>query len=103
MLLLFGSRLQSLDELSQFVSASLNVVLEKHDSLFNGGDYFRSISGDQVILQPNNDGGPSDEHAEEDFPEYPILLYVTTDKKDLVLAQLANCRAEFTLLRESVL
>jgi hypothetical protein len=101
--LLFGAELQSIDDLSQLVSASLGVVLKKHDSLFYGGDYYRSddVNG-EVILQTKNDGGPPSEYAEEDFPEYPILLYVATEEKDMLLKQLAKCGAKLTFLRESI-
>jgi hypothetical protein len=102
MLLLFGNKAESIDTLVDAVAASLQIVLEKHDSLFHGGDYYRSVSGpDEVILQTNSDGGPPEEPAEEDFPDYPVLLYVTTESKDVVMQRLAGCRIQFTLLRES--
>lgn len=40
------------------------------------GDYYLYEAGsEKVIIQHNNDGGAADEPAEEDFPNYPLLMH----------------------------
>jgi hypothetical protein len=79
--ILFGFVAGTLESISSEVSMALGVKFHLHDSQFRGGDYYRFESGRELyILQRNNDGGSPDERAEEEFGNYPILLYIETQE-----------------------
>jgi hypothetical protein len=79
--LLFGFTEGSLELLAHEIEACFGTPAERHDSLWRGGDYYRfKVDSDTIILQRNNDGGPSEEATEEAFAAYSFLLYVSTAK-----------------------
>ena len=83
MALVFGIRQGSLPELAAAIESAAGIRFSLHDSLFPGGDYYRFDSdAELVFLQTNNDGGPPDESAEEDFPDFPFLVYVYSSIPD---------------------
>src|SRR6185437_14899844 len=91
-----GSPATAADE----VSHSLGIAFVLHDSLWRGGDYYLYQSGsEEIIIQRNNDGGSPDEPAEVSFPEYPVLMYVQTDRSEELMAILGTCRSRPRLLR----
>jgi hypothetical protein len=98
--LLFGFLSGSLAATANSVSRDLGVTFELHDSLWRGGDYYVYESGsEKIIIQRNNDGGPPDEPAEEQFPNYPLLMYVDTERAEEMKAQTDKCSARPQLLR----
>jgi hypothetical protein len=81
MQLLFGFKDHPIEALKSAVSIALGITLELHDSLWRGGDYYGYEHGaESIFLERNNDGGQPEEPAEEDFPDYPVLLYVETEQ-----------------------
>ncbi|MGH3916428.1 MAG: hypothetical protein ACRDTC_23915 [Pseudonocardiaceae bacterium] len=99
---LYGSRLLSLDDAARRLEAALGLVIQRHDSSYRGGDYYRG-SGDaveEVIVQQNFE----DEEgylAEPDFPDHEILVYVT-EPNELGIDRLRDL-TDLTLLRSRVL
>ena len=61
------------------VASALNVVFERRDSSYRGGEYFRCATarGDEFILQTNYHESSGD-WAEDAFKQHPTLLYATT-------------------------
>jgi hypothetical protein len=91
-----GSPATAADE----VSHSLGIAFVLHDSLWRGGDYYLYEAGsEEIIIQRNNDGGAPDDPAEDSFPEYPVLMYVQTDRSEELMAILGTCRSRPRLLR----
>ena len=98
--LLFGVFAASVEVVADQVSRRLGITFELRDGLWHGGDYFiYEAESEQIIVQTNNDGGPPDEPAEEQFPQFPILIYVTTQRREEMLTQLGRCDSHPQLLR----
>ena len=71
--LTFGSPLTIKDVVAS-VGQALDLTFEARESLYLGGDYYRSVSSDyKVVVQHNNDLG---EPAEPAHPELPTLVRV---------------------------
>jgi hypothetical protein len=98
--LLFGFRSGALAAAADAVARSLGVTFELHDSVWRGGDYYVHEAGsEKIIIQRNNDGGPATEPAEEDFPDYPVLVYVETERPEPVMEQMRKCLPHPEVLR----
>jgi hypothetical protein len=83
-MILFGFVAGTLESITSEVGIALGVKFQLHDSQFRGGDYYRFESGPELyILQRNNDGGSPDEPAEEEFGNYPVLLYLETQESGM--------------------
>jgi hypothetical protein len=71
--LTFGSPL-AIKDVAMRVGQALCLTLEERESMYLGGDYYRSISADHnVVVQHNDDLG---EQAEPSHPELPTLVRV---------------------------
>jgi cytosine/adenosine deaminase-related metal-dependent hydrolase len=72
---LYGWRGLNLQVARLRVEAALGVTLELHDSIYRGGDYYRTGPkfGESFILQTNRE---LEELMEPSFPEHDVLLYV---------------------------
>ncbi len=94
----------SIETARDLVEHCLNIKLQGHESLFYGGEYYRhsDIGKEHFILQKNYD---SSEHEwmEEDYKEYPILLYVNEINRELVLEKVLTDTKRFKLLRRELL
>lgn len=81
-------------EVKAGVEAAANTVLAVHDSSYRGGEYYRVKTGDEeIILQQNKI--EHDEWAEEEFKEFPMILYIARTErgdelKNKVLGRLAS-------------
>lgn len=99
MVFLFGYCGNSIERIAEAITSHLNVQPELGESSFRGGDYWLYRDGDeQAILQTNNDGGPSGEPAEEDFKEWPVLLYVEPENESGIVARLVQATIQPVLL-----
>ncbi|MGP3949614.1 hypothetical protein [Streptomyces sp. 7N604] len=99
---LYGSRGMSLTELRDALELSLEASFELRDSSFKGGHYFLSRAQDfeKMTIETNW----TDEEgylAEEQFPDYSTLLYVT-DPTDRVLTVLSDTSSLHRLRMEEV-
>jgi hypothetical protein len=97
----FGFSGASLEDARKAVEYTLDIMLIEHESLYRGGEYFRTAStyrgmrDEEFILQRNRDivdGEPNEpEHA-----DLPYVLYVssTTRAAELKsrLGNIAGCR-----------
>jgi hypothetical protein len=73
--LTFGST-AGIEDLAEKVGQALGVSFELRDSMYLGGDYYRSRSDrGEVTVQQNDDLG---EPAEPSHPELPTLVRVDT-------------------------
>ena len=74
--LLFGIIGRDLDTARQAVEAALGIRMAPHESMYLGGDYFRSGSSDaeHFILQ-NNFNAFEEEWTEPEHSAYEVLLY----------------------------
>jgi hypothetical protein len=84
--LTFGSPLAITDVVAS-VGQALDLTFEARESVYLGGDYYRSVSADRkVVVQHNDDLG---ELAEPAHPELPTLVRVdvtATSEPDVVTA-----------------
>ncbi len=102
--LLFGFREGSLAELAAAVGSAAGIHFALHDSLYRGGDYYRHESdGEQVFLQNNVDALAEGRPVEEEFPDFPFLLYVSgKTPKDVWESRLATVVFPAVLLRSTL-
>ncbi|HTF53531.1 MAG TPA: hypothetical protein VK735_39315 [Pseudonocardia sp.] len=85
---LYGAKDRTLDELRTAVATVLNITFEAHESLYLGGDYFRSRgpAGEHLEILRNDsgfeeDGEDEDNLIEPDFSDYSVLLRVNSTKR----------------------
>ena len=76
---LYGFQDQDLNALKAELERAFTLTMEKHDSLYHGGLYFRCTdkSGSVFRLQ-SNFGEIGDEWAEDEFQKHMTLLYVSS-------------------------
>ncbi|SED89201.1 hypothetical protein SAMN04490357_6214 [Streptomyces misionensis] len=82
---LFGSTGVNLAEVSKNLARTLAAALEKRESSYMGGVYFllRSAHFDKATVEENW----TDEEgyqSEPDFPDYPILIYLTNPDQSVL-------------------
>jgi hypothetical protein len=66
----------TIEEVAMKVGQALGITFKLHDSMYLGGDYYRSCSVDgEFIVQHNDDLG---EPAEPTHPELPTLVRIET-------------------------
>lgn len=76
----FGFSGSSLDDIKERLEEMLSLKLEIHDSLYYGGQYYRwSDAAGNVFRLQSNYGILGDEWAEEEFMQWPILLYASVE------------------------
>ena len=96
---LYGCRL-SLIETKNQLETSLAIHFEARESTYQGGKYFRA--GNRVAehfeIKENLDSYDG-EPLEQEFPGYPILLYVNRTLRPLELEKLITKMPDFFLLR----
>ena len=80
---LYGFQVEDIEVARHLVESVLGIKLDAHESLYQGGDYYRKELGDaELILQPNKDllwqdvDPLEDRWAEPEFAVYPILLFL---------------------------
>ena len=103
MVYLFGFVSEDLDALAVELSKALRISLEPYKAGSRGGEYYRGQGDDEsLILQHNRDVGVFPELAEEEFPNYRLLLYVETLKdKPSVVRWFEQSKLVASLLRVS--
>lgn len=76
---LYGFQDRDLNALKAKLERAFTLTMEKHDSLYHGGLYFRCTdkTGSVFRLQ-SNFGEVGDEWAEDEFQKYMTLLYVSS-------------------------
>jgi hypothetical protein len=102
---LYGSKSLDLEELSSAVEKALGMVLQRHESSYLGGDYF--VAGDprdeEIVVQKNDIGDEgTEELAEPQFDEYPILLRVNASTRGDEIRERLLVIAGVDFLRRSV-
>ena len=91
-----------LDVARQAVESLLNIQMNKHESLYHCGDYYRlgKDGAENFILQLNHDDF-EDEWTEEEHKDYPLVLYVNeTSRAEDIERKLTE---KFKLLRREEL
>ncbi|MEU7059003.1 hypothetical protein [Streptomyces sp. NPDC046197] len=82
---LFGSTGADIAEVSENLARTLSAASEEHESSYAGGVYFllRSAHFDKATVEENW----TDEEgyqSEPDFPDYPILVYLTNPDQSVL-------------------
>ena len=79
--ILYGLKSHDLVSAKKSVEYALGVNLIEAESSYHGGTYYRlkNIGEEHFVLQRNLE--LDDELAEDDFPDYPILLYANEARK----------------------
>jgi hypothetical protein len=102
---LYGCLTVGLEEAKNVLETTLDIKFESHDSVYQGGDYFRSgkTTDEHFVLKRNLDLFDN-EAAEMSFAEYPVLFYVNGTSRSLDLQQkLVQKEKSIVLLRHEVL
>lgn len=98
---LYGTHSSNLTEAKDVLEQVLGFSFLEADSAYQGGEYFHfgDKNAEHFVLKRNVD--PFDgEPAEQDFPAYPVLLYVNDTRRSLELQDgLQKLGAAFELLR----
>ena len=79
---LYGSTDRDLDKAKRLVERALGCTLEGHESLYQGGDYYRAhlINGESIVVKRNLD--PFDgKPVESEFPRHPVLIYINNTSR----------------------
>jgi hypothetical protein len=98
---LYGCRLKDLESARTRVERVLQIGLEAHYSDYEGGDYYGlGLGDDESFTLKRNFDSVEGEWFEEEFKEYPVLLYVeNTRRPEDIENRLASSDSEFALLR----
>lgn len=98
---IYGSEEHDLEKVKSVIEDNLQIIFVAHNSSYRGGDYYRSgeLNNEHFILQRNLDL-IDNEPAEQDFLNYPIILYVEeTGRSQEITASLGKIVPPLTLLR----
>ncbi|MDT4837941.1 hypothetical protein [Phytopseudomonas flavescens] len=100
---LYGGRELSLLLAKEHVEEMLGVSLEERESSYQGGIYYvwgRNDS-EHYVLKVNVD--PFDEEpVEQDFPDFPVLLYINATERSSSIEEVVRKDSFFKLLRHEV-
>lgn len=99
---LYGLHVRDLEMARIMVEERLGVELVPHESLYFGGEYYRTgaTEGEHYILRKNLDM-LDNEPAEPEFPDVGILLYVErTVKPDMIKERLTSLDLGIRLLKQ---
>jgi hypothetical protein len=100
---LYGARGLSLQSARNYVESVLGVVLQERESSYQGGTYYiwgRSGS-ENIVLKINVDPFDGDP-VEQDFSDYPILLYINATERSSDIEETTRLNDCFKLLRHEV-
>lgn len=99
---LYGVKNLSVSAARLKVDESLKLSLERRESSYHGGEYYFFGNRESEHLTLKNNIDPIDgEAVEQEFPEYPVLLYVdSTGRAEEIAVRLAE---DFFLLRHELL
>ncbi|MDD0967807.1 MULTISPECIES: hypothetical protein [Pseudomonas] len=99
---LYGVKNLSVSAARSKVEESLELSLDRRESGYHGGEYYFFGNKESEHLTLKNNIDPFDgEAVEQEFPEYPVLLYVdSTGRAEEITKKLAE---EFFLLRRELL
>ena len=97
---LFGVNSSNLEKAASILEKKLEVVFTLHESSFRGGDYYRydNKNEDEIILQKNYDF-VTQEWSEEEFSDYPFLLYISSRSNFNETISILDAEHNITLLR----
>lgn len=98
--ILYGCQNKSLLEAKNEVELSLDVAMEERESEYQGGVYYsHKYEGEEVAVLKVNFDLFDEEPAEQGFPEFPVLLYLSYVRDPLLLEGLLS--SQFKLLRQN--
>ncbi|MCY2927107.1 MAG: hypothetical protein NT031_17075 [Planctomycetota bacterium] len=100
---LYGFANSTMADVKVAVERIANTDLVMHDSSYRGGEYYRAKNGqEEIIVQQNR--LEDEEWAEEDFKEYPLILYIAkTDRGDELRSRLLEKLPAARFLRRDTL
>lgn len=99
--ILFGVRDASIGQARAEIESALGFCFEERESSYQAGLYyiFGAKGSEQFVLKQNLD--PFDgEPAEQDFPEYPLILYINSTNRPSELIVSFSTKEKFELLRQ---
>lgn len=98
---LYGFQELDIESARRAVEKALGIVLNAHESSYQGGDYYRLKRADEEeFILKNNYDSFEQEWFEEDFQERAVLLYVdATEHADEIKKKLVDSIKDISLLR----
>lgn len=101
----YGFAHNDLEQVRSDVERALGVQLAPHDSMYRGGLYYRQgNSGAENLILQYNYNPEEGEYTEEQYPEYPILLYVNQPRDpSSIEKKIQEGLPSFKLLSHSIL
>lgn len=98
---LYGFQNVRLEQAKQFIETVLHIKFEEHDSLYQGGEYYKygEKGGENFILKQNVDPFDDYELVEPNFPEYNVLFYINNTQRSLELQSMINILEHCHLLK----
>lgn len=83
---LYGFTHTNLEQVRTQLESILNFQLAPHDSIYRGGLYYRNDTSSSASFELQNNYNPEEEaYTEEQFSEYPLLLYVNEPKDPFII------------------
>lgn len=100
---LYGTRDLTLLSAKNYVEETFGISLEERDSLYYGGIYYvwSGENSESFILKVNLDPF-DDEPVEQNFPDYPVLLYIDATARSSSLEEIIKMSDCLKLLRHEV-
>lgn len=97
---LYGARDIDISLAREYLEGALGIVLEERESSYQGGIYYVCGTNDSenFVLKINVD--PFDGGAvEQNFPDYPVLLYINATARSIDLEAVIRKEGYFDFLR----
>lgn len=100
---LYGAKTLTLLLAREHIEGILGVSLDERNSTYQGGVYYMlgSNESENFILKVNLDPF-DDEPVEQNFPDYPVLLYINATARSSDVEEAIKKGACFKLLRHEV-
>lgn len=101
----YGFIQDDLDQVRSGVESMLEIQFAAHDSMYRGGLYYRlGNPGTENFVLQKNYNSDEQEYTEEQFSEYPLLLYVNQPQDPFSIEErLLRGRFSIKLLRREIL
>ena len=96
--LLYGFQDDDLDAIRAAVERALGIALERHTSAYRGEHYAGGAVGRATLILQRNWDPFGGELMEEQFPEMPVLLYVTAGDRAAELERMLTSQTTARVL-----
>jgi len=101
---LYGCVDSELETVRQTVEELLRIAMEKHESSYRGGDYYRhGADGSENFILQSNYNTFEGEWTKEQYKEYPFLLYVNETSRSGDIEKKLGSTSKVKLLQRKTL